>query len=118
MSTIIKIPDELWNMIDDLLPSEKPKDTVGRPAIPFRKMLDGILYVLRTKGCQWKMLLPKEYGSGSTCHRRFQEWVKLNIFKNIRTKLLEEYDNKEGIKWTWQQSLDSISIKSPLGGGT
>ncbi|HEY6534578.1 MAG TPA: transposase [Candidatus Nitrosocosmicus sp.] len=36
-------------------------------------MIDGILYVLRTIGCQWKML-PKEYGSGSTCHRRFQEW--------------------------------------------
>jgi len=32
----------------------------------------------------------------------------------IWTKLLEEYEDKEGIKWTWQ-SLDSISIKSPLG---
>jgi len=31
----------------------------------------------------------------------------------IWTKLLEEYEDKEGIKWTWQ-SLDSISIKSPL----
>ena len=29
-------------------------------------------------------------------------------------KLLEEYDNKIGIKLIWQ-SLDSISIKSPLG---
>jgi hypothetical protein len=31
--------------------------------------------------------------------------------------LLKEYDNKKGIKWMWQ-SIDSISIKSPLGGGT
>jgi hypothetical protein len=30
--------------------------------------------------------------------------------------LLKEYDNKIGIGWIWQQSLDSISIKSPLGG--
>ena len=89
------------------------KITVGRPAIPFRKVLNGILYVLRT-GCQWKML-PKEYGSGSTCHRRFQQWVKLDIFKKIWTKLLKEYDSKIGIKLIWQ-SLDSISIKSPLGG--
>jgi len=29
--------------------------------------------------------------------------------------LLKEYNRKEGIKWTWQ-SLDNISIKSPLGG--
>jgi transposase len=78
-STITKISDETWNIITDLLPDEKPKNTIGRPAIPFRKVLDGILYVLRT-GCQWKMLLPKEYGSGSTCHRRFQQWVQLGPF--------------------------------------
>ena len=97
--------------IDGLLPHEKPRYTVGRPIIPFRKVLDGILYVLRT-GCQWKML-PKEYGSGSTCHRRFQQWVQLDIFKKIWIRLLEEYDSKIGIKLIWQQSLDSISIKSP-----
>jgi transposase len=117
VSTIIKISDELWDNISDLLPDEKPKNTVGRPIIPFKKVLDGILYVLRT-GCQWKML-PKEYGSGSTCHRRFQEWIQLDIFKRIWIRLLKEYDNKKGIGWIWQQSLDSISIKSPLvGGGT
>ena len=82
--------------INDLLPHEKPRYTVGRPIISFRKVLDGILYVLRT-GCQWKML-PKEFGSGSTCHRRFQQWVQLDIFKKIWIRLLEEYDNKIGIK--------------------
>jgi transposase len=112
-STITKISDELWNIITDILPYEKPRYTVGRPIIPFRKVLDGILYVLRT-GCQWKML-PKEYGSGSTCHRRFQQWVQIDIFKKIWAKLLEEYNSKIGIKLVWQ-SLDSISIKSPLGG--
>ena len=113
MSTITKISDELWDNISDLLPNEKPKNTVGRPTSPFRKILDGILYILRT-GCQWKML-PLEFGSGSTCHRRFQQWIQLDIFKKIWIILLKEYDNKIGIKWTWQ-SLDSISIKSPLVG--
>jgi transposase len=111
--TIIKISDEVWDMINDLLPSEKPRYTVGRPVIPFRKVLDGIVYVLRT-GCQWK-ILPKEFGSGSTCHRRFQQWVQMDILKKIWAKLLEDYDNKIGIKLIWQ-SLDSISIKSSLGG--
>jgi len=96
-AAITKISDELWNRISIILPKEKPNNKVGRPAIPFRKVLNGIVYVLRTEGCQWKML-PKEYGSGSTCHRRFQEWVKLNIFKKMWTKLLEEYDSKRGIK--------------------
>ena len=86
---------------------------MGRPIVPYRKVLDGILYVLRT-GCQWKML-PKEYGSGSTCHRRFQEWNKLDVFKKAWAKLLKICDKKIGINWAWQ-SIDSISIKSPLGG--
>jgi len=101
-------------MICNLLPDEKPNNTIGRPAVPFRKIMNGILYILRT-GCQWKML-PKEFGSGSTYHRRFQQWVQLGIFKKIWVRLLKEYDSKKGIKLTWQ-SLDSISIKSPLGGG-
>jgi transposase len=113
LSTITKVSDELWNKIYDLLPYEKPINTIGRPIIPYRKVLNGILYVLRT-GCQWNML-PKEYGSGSTCHRRFQQWIKMDIFKKTWMKLLKEYDNKIGIKRTWQ-SADSISIKSPLGG--
>ena len=94
-------------------PKKNHPKLVGRPIIPYRKVLDGILYVLRT-GCQWKML-PKEYGSGSTCHRRFQEWNKMDVFKKIWIKLLKIYDEEIGINWTWQ-SIDSISIKSPLGG--
>ena len=60
-------------------------------------------------------MLPKEYGSGSTCHRRFQQWNRLYIFKKVWTRLLKIYDDLIGINWTWQ-SIDSISIKSPLGG--
>ena len=60
-------------------------------------------------------MLPKVYGSGSTCHRRYQEWRESGIFDKLWTRLLQKYDKKIGIKWDWQ-SLDSISIKSPLGG--
>jgi transposase len=112
-NTITKIPANLWDEISTILPNEKPPKTIGRPIVPYRKVLDGIMYVLRT-GCQWKML-PQEYGSGSTCHRRFQEWIELGVFKKIWVRLLQLYDNLKGIKWIWQ-SLDSISIKSPLGG--
>jgi putative transposase len=111
--TITCIPDDLWNEITNILPDEKPDNTIGRPIVPYRKVFDGIMFILRT-GCQWKML-PKEYGSGSTCHRRFQEWRESGIFDILWSRLLKIYDNKRGIKWSWQ-SLDSISVKSPLGG--
>ena len=112
-STILKVPGKLWDEIKNILPKEKPSKTIGRPIVPYRKVFDGILYILRT-GCQWKML-PKEYGSGSTCHRRFQEWNRLDAFKKTWVKLLKIYDYTIGINWKWQ-SIDSISIKSPLGG--
>jgi len=111
--TITRIPDDLWNEIKNILPEEKPDNTIGRPIVPYRKVFDGILFVLKT-GCQWK-LLPKEFGSGSTSHRRFQEWTQSGIFDILWTRLLKIYDKKRGIKWNWQ-SLDSISMKSPLGG--
>ena len=113
LPTVKRIPDELWDEIRFILPPEKPTNTIGRPAVSFRKVLDGILYVLRT-GCQWKML-PKEFGSGSTCHRRFQQWSTSKVFQRLSIRLLKVYDGLVGIRWRWQ-SLDSISIKAPLGG--
>ena len=92
--TITKIPNELWDEIITVLPKKKPGNTVGRPIVPYRKVMDGIVYVLRT-GCQWKML-PKEYGYGSTCHRRFQKWVEIDVFKKLWVKVLKKYDNKKG----------------------
>lgn len=115
LPTIRKIPDKLWDEIKIILPPEKANNTIGRPIIPFRKVLDSsILYVLRT-GCQWKMLPKEEYGSGSTCHRRFQEWILSKVFQRLWIRLLELYDDLRGIRWKWQ-SLDSVSIKAPLGG--
>ena len=113
LPTVKRMPDELWDAIKLILPSEKPNNTIGRPAVSYKKVLDGILYVLRT-GCQWKML-PKEYGSGSTCHRRFQQWSLSKVFERLWTRLLKVYDDVIGIQWKWQ-SLDSISVKAPLGG--
>jgi transposase len=84
LPAIRKIPDDLWDEIKLLLPSAKPNNTIGRPIIPFRKVLDGIVYVLRT-GCQWKML-PKEYGSGSICHRRFQQGTVSDVFRKLWIK--------------------------------
>src|SRR2546423_14725005 len=66
--TLWAMPDPLWEECRPLLPPEQAPGTPGRPAVPLRRVLDGILYVLRT-GCQWKAV-PRTFGSGSTCHRR------------------------------------------------
>jgi transposase len=45
---ITKIPDKVWDEIISVLSAEKPDNTIGRPIVPYRKIMDGIVYVLRT----------------------------------------------------------------------
>src|SRR5215211_4428074 len=52
------VSDELWNTIAPLLPPEPPKPKGGRPRVPDRAALTGIVFVLRS-GIPWD-LLPHE----------------------------------------------------------
>lgn len=108
-----KVTDDLWMVLQTILPLEKPVGTPGRPCIPFRQVFNGILYVLRS-GCQWKAV-PREFGSGSTVHRRFQEWVSQGVFQQAWQVLLERYDELVGIDWEWQ-AVDTKMFPAPLGG--
>lgn len=109
-----EVPDALWEMIQPLLPPEKEFGTPGRRVIPFRTVTNGILYVLRT-GCQWKRV-PMCYRSGSTCHNRFQEWVKAGVFETMWERCLLFYDDLKGVDWRWQ-NLDSQTVSAPVKGG-
>jgi len=110
-----EIPDDLWELIEPILPPDKPPEANGRPRVLNRTVLNGILYILRT-GCQWKMV-PREYSSGSTCHLRFQTWVRAGVFERIWRVCLEHYDDLRGIGWRFQ-SLDSATVSAPVKGGT
>ena len=113
LKTIWRVPEDAWVEVRKLLPPEKALQTPGRPVVPFRRVFDGILYVLRT-GCQWKAV-PKEFGSGSTVHLRFQEWERRGVFKAFWKMMLKRYDRRRGIGWTWQ-AVDTKSVPAPLGG--
>jgi transposase len=52
------ISDDLWSLIAPLLPPARSKPNRGRPRIPDRACLQGVVFVLRT-GVPWEML-PKE----------------------------------------------------------
>src|SRR5207302_4091871 len=100
--TIWRIPDDLGAECEPLLPPQKPLGTDGRPIVPFRKVLDGILFVLRI-GIQWKAG-PAEFGSGSTCHKRFQEWVADGIWARLWREQLDRDDREHAIGWDWQSA--------------
>jgi transposase len=50
------VTDELWEVIEPLLPEEPPKLKGDRPRIDDRATLTGILFVLKN-GLPWEMLL-------------------------------------------------------------
>ena len=111
-----RIPDELWEQIEPLLPV--PIEThpwgVHRPRVPNRAAMNGIFFVLRT-GCQWNALSATGICSSSSAHRRFQEWVDAGVFERIWALGLETYEALQGIDWRWQ-AVDGAMHKAPLGG--
>jgi len=109
-----RIPDRLWERLEPLLPKRKRRRRYpGRKPLEWRRVLDGMFYVLRT-GCQWKAA-PREFGSGSSLHRYFQQLVASGVFEKLWKLALEEYDELRGIQWPWQ-CLDGATSKAPLGG--
>jgi putative transposase len=110
-----RIPDELWEDIQALLPSRKAHRLgCHNPRIPDRNAMNGILFVLRT-GCQWQALDATGICKHSSAHRRFQEWTKAGVFEQLWLKGLLCYDELVGIDWRWL-SMDGAMTKAPLGG--
>jgi transposase len=108
------IPDELWKIIEPLLPEEPPKPKGGRPRVANRAVLAGITFVLRT-GIPWEML-PQEMGCGSgmTCWRRLHEWQEAGVWQKVHQTLLDHLGEANQIDWT-RASLDSASVPAPGG---
>jgi len=46
------VSDELWRIVEPLLPTEPFKARGGRPRIPDRALLSGIVFVLKS-GIPW-----------------------------------------------------------------
>jgi putative transposase len=81
--------------------------------MPDRDAFAAIVYVLRT-GIQWNAL-PRHLGASSTVHDRFQAWERAGVFRAIWAAGLAEYDELQGIDWTWQ-AADGVMTKAPFGG--
>ncbi len=113
MSTPL-VPDELWSIVEPLLPEEPPKPKGGRPRIPDRACLTGIIFVLRS-GIAWE-LLPTEMGCGSgvTCWRRLRAWQAAGVWEQLHQMLLDRLGEADRIDWE-RASVDSASVPAKRG---
>jgi transposase len=109
------LPDELWEVIEPLLPQWTPSPKGGHPPVPDRNVLTGILFVLKT-GIPWEDL-PCEMncGCGMTCWRRLRDWQKDGTWLKIHTVLLERLRNADKIDWS-RALIDSSFVRAAYGG--
>ena len=109
------LPDRLWAVIEPLLPPHRPSPKGGRPRLPDRAALTGILFVLKT-GLAWEDL-PAEMncGSGMTCWRRLAEWQADGTWDRIHALLLERLQNAGKLDWS-KCVIDSSSVRAVFGG--
>lgn len=106
------LPDELWSLIEPLLPPLPPRGPQGgRKPVPHRQVLTGILFVLRT-GIPWDYLpAALGYGSASTLWRRIRDWHALGIWELIHFSLLDWLSRLGGLDWTLA-AMDSSSVRA------
>ena len=111
------IDDALWTRIEPLLPKPPRRrwKAMGRPRLPDRAALTGILFVLRS-GIPWQML-PTEMGcgSGSTCWRRLVRWQRAGVWRRLHAVLLAELRQRGELDLT-RALVDSGSVRALRGG--
>ena len=109
--------------VEPLIPKrerEKERDYQRRPGggrkpMDPRQTFEAIIFVLRT-GCQWKSLPKERFGSASSVHKYFRDWLTTGFFQKLWQAGLAEYNDLEGIAWEWQSIGGSI-IKAPMPSG-
>ncbi len=94
------LSDEQWAKIEPLLPT----DVRGKPRVDDRRVLSGILHVMKS-GCRW-CDCPLEYGPHTTIYNRFVRWAERGIWE----RMFEELASRG--RSTDTQMIDSTHIKA------
>jgi transposase len=85
-----------WNIVEPILPKDPVRaDRRGRPWSNRRKVLNGVLWILRT-GAPWEDLPPR-YGPYQTAHRRFQNWVRSGVMEAMLMTLAQHLKAAGGL---------------------
>jgi transposase len=83
-----ELSDRQWQRLQPLLPPERPR--TGRPNDDHRRIVNGILWVLRT-GAPWRDL-PARYGPVGTVSSRFYRWREAGVRDRALAALQAEAD--------------------------
>jgi len=108
------VPDELWQLVEPILPKHPPSPKGGKPRTPDRVCLSGILFVLKT-GLPWENF-PQEMGCcGMTLWNRLDEWRKAGVWPTLHRLLLDKLRGADEIDFD-RVVVDSASVRALHGG--
>src|SRR5438132_7896102 len=111
------VSDALWARMEPLFPPPKPRRFrfPGRKPKDRRKVLTGIIFVLKT-GIPWEEL-PQEMGCGCgmTCLTYLKAWQRAGVWQRLHEILLAELQEADRIDWS-RAAIDSSQTRA-LGGG-
>jgi transposase len=102
-----ELTDDQWTILEPLLPPEHPPR--GRPNLPHRLVLNGILWRIRT-GAPWRDL-PERYGTWQTVYSRFRRWQRAGIWDRVLTALQADADARGDLDWSLH-FLDGTIIRA------
>ena len=89
----MELTDKQWEVLEPLIPKPSRRDDgKGRSRREAREVLEGICWVLRT-GAQW-VDLPERYPPYQTCHRRFQEWERSGVLRQVLEALAQDLEQR------------------------
>ncbi len=113
-ASLWQVRDELWEVVEPLLPDREPDPRGGRPRVDDRVAFGAIVFVLFT-GIAWRHL-PRELGcSPATAHRRLDEWQRLGVWTRLHRELLRRLNAAGRIDWS-AAVIDGSHIRALEGG--
>jgi transposase len=89
LPTIADLTDEQWHTITPLLPEllERRPRGRGRPNVDVRRVLNSVIWVLRTRA-PWSSM-PAHYVPYQTAHRYYLRWKKSGVLARIVITLFQ-----------------------------
>jgi transposase len=87
-----ELSDAQYARLEPLLPEPRHHGKAGRPWLPHRVVVNGVLWILRT-GAPWRDL-PERYGKWNTVYARFRRWRRDGTWTRLYSRILDEADDR------------------------
>ena len=94
------LSDFEWKLFEDIFPTKESRSR-EMPPVPFRYVLNSLLYILIT-GCRWCDLpRGKIWASKSAAHRWLKRWQEDGTFEHLPSRILAIADSQGLINWNY-----------------